>query len=222
MLLATALVNAQDNWVASTIVEDSELSSMADEAFQIYPITDALFNRMYGLSYKENCTIPRDSLRYLTLLHHNGKGEILRGELVCHESIAADLIDIFKEMYEIGYPIERMELIDNYDADDETSMQANNTSCFNYRVVAGSKKLSKHAQGKAIDVNPFYNPYVKKRANGKGLYVSPQQASAYADRSKEFQYKIDEQDPLYKAFIQHGFIWGGNWKSLKDFQHFEK
>jgi len=104
MLLATALANAQDNWVASTIVEDSELSSMADEAFQIYPITDALFNRMYGLSYKENCTIPRDSLRYLTLLHHNGKGEILRGELVCHESIAADLIDIFKEMYEIGYP----------------------------------------------------------------------------------------------------------------------
>ena len=114
-----------------------------------------------------------------------------------------------------------MLLIDEYDGDDTASMEDNNTSCFNYRVVEGSDSLSKHAYGLAIDVNPFYNPYVTYEKDGAER-VSPAAAMGYADRSVNFPYKIDEEDLCCRLFKEHGFIWGGNWNSLKDYQHFQK
>ena len=95
-------------------------------------------------------------------------------------------------------------------------MQANNTSCFNYRKIAGSDKLSNHSHGLAVDINPLYNPYVTAAA------VSPSGSGPYADRSSEFISKIDHEDLAYRLFTEHGFIWGGDWVSRKDYQHFEK
>ena len=39
-------------------------------------------------------------------------------------------------------------------------MEADNTSCFNYRVVAGTNRVSKHGLGTAVDINPRENPYL--------------------------------------------------------------
>lgn len=192
-----------------------------DGSFTIAEIDDDLFERIKGKSYKSNCTVPRSELRYLEVLHYTPSGEVKVGELICNKSIAEDLVDIFRNLYDAKYPIERMVLIDEYDADDTESMRANNTSCFNFRKVAGQKNLSKHAYGKAIDINPLYNPYVKARKDGS-LYVSPENGKAYADRSKDFPMKIDKEDLCYKEFIKHGFKWGGDWKTLKDYQHFQK
>ncbi len=101
-------------------------------------------------------------------------------------------------------------------------MEDNNTSCFNYRVVDGTTNLSKHALGCAIDINPVYNPYVGFNKGGSGeTYISPKGSEVYADRSQNFPYKIDENDLCYKLFIKHGFTWGGNWNSCKDYQHFQ-
>ena len=105
--------------------------------------------------------------------------------------------------------------------DDTASMEDNNTSCFNYRVVDGTTKLSKHAYGLAIDINPFYNPYVVPQSDGS-TYISPKGSEAYTDRSADFPYKIDENDLCYRLFKEHGFTWGGNWNSCKDYQHFQK
>ena len=112
-------------------------------------------------------------------------------------------------------------LIDEYDGDDLASMEDNNTSCFNYRPVEGTSSLSKHALGLAIDINPFYNPYITYNKDGSEK-VSPANASAYADRTASFPYKIDENDLCYQLFKQHGFTWGGHWNSCKDYQHFQK
>lgn len=191
------------------------------ECFSASEIPDSVFARMKGKSFKDNCTVPRSDLRYLTIPHYDGKGNILMGELVCNKAIAQDLIDIFKVAFLNQYPIELMVLIDNYNAEDRPSMAANNTSCFNYRVVAGSKNLSNHARGRAIDINPRYNPYVQRKP-GKPVYVSPKNGAPYADRSKDFKYKTGPGDLLYNEFIKHGFIWGGAWKSMQDYQHFEK
>ena len=188
--------------------------------FQIQKIDKTLLQRIYKKSYKEGCAVPLDSLRYLKVLHYDGNHKIHMGELICHHSISKDLISIFKELFKAQYPIERMILIDEYDADDETSMRANNTSCFNYRKVAGSRTLSKHSLGKAIDINTKYNPCVKKR-NGK-ILCQPSTGRAYINRNQAFPYKIDENDLCYKLFIKYGFKWGGHWHSLKDYQHFEK
>ena len=99
-------------------------------------------------------------------------------------------------------------------------MTANNTSCFNFRLVEGTTSLSKHALGLAIDINPFLNPYVSTK-NGQP-YVSPPGSEYYADRSNVFPCKIDENDLCYKLFTAHGFTWGGHWKTMKDYQHFQK
>ena len=100
-------------------------------------------------------------------------------------------------------------------------MEDNNTSCFNYRPVEGTSSLSKHALGLAIDINPFYNPYITYNKDGSEK-VSPANASAYADRTASFPYKIDENDLCYQLFKEHGFTWGGHWNSCKDYQHFQK
>ena len=191
------------------------------QTFTIDTISDAVFQRMQGKSFKRDCTVKRSELRYLRLSHYDVEGKEHIGELVCNKMIASDLKEIFQELYKHHYPIQRMQLVDDYDADDEQSMRANNTSCFNFRRIAGSTKLSKHSQGLAIDINPLYNPYVKRQANGT-LIVQPANATCYADRRKAIPYKIERDDLCYRLFIKHGFKWGGSWSSSKDYQHFER
>ena len=192
-----------------------------DKCFVAEKIDERTFKRMEGRSFKSGCTTPRSDLRYLKVLHRTKDGRIQLGEMVCHKDISADLLDIFKRLYEARYPIERMVLIDNYNADDEASMAANNTSCFNFRRIGGSSKPSKHGLGKAVDINPLYNPYVKKKADGS-IVVNPKSGKPYVNRSKAFDYKIVRGDLCHTLFIKHGFRWGGGWRSLKDYQHFEK
>ena len=86
--------------------------------------------------------------------------------------------------------------------------------------MEGSKKLSKHALGLAIDINPVYNPYVTY-PDGQ-IRITPVGSEIYADRTQDFPYKIDESDLCYQLFMSHGFTWGGNWNTLKDYQHFQK
>ncbi len=191
------------------------------QCFTASEIPDSVFARMKGKSFKDNCTVPLSELRYLTIPHYDGKGNILMGELVCNKALAQDMIDIFTIAFQHQYPIELMVLVDNFNAEDRSSMAANNTSCFNFRVVAGSKNLSNHAKGRAIDVNPRYNPYVQRKP-GKPVYVSPKNGTPYADRSKNFKYKTGPGDLLYNEFMKRGYTWGGAWKSMQDYQHFEK
>lgn len=198
-----------------------------NDAFYYEPLSDNLRRYITGISYPvqtEDTPAPEitlDELRYVHILHYDFDGNPAEGELICNEAIAQDMVEIFYELYRNEYQLERVLLIDEYNGDDTASMEDNNTSCFNYRLVEGTSNLSKHALGLAIDVNPFYNPYVTYNGDGSEN-VSPEAAVIYADRSAGFPYKIDEDDLCYKLFTQHGFIWGGNWNSSKDYQHFQK
>ena len=153
--------------------------------------------------------------------HIDGNGTTHEGIIVCNKTISQDLQEIFAELYKAKYPIERVRPISEYDNDDETSMRANNTSCYCYRVVEGSTVLSNHARGLAIDINPLYNPCVRRKKNGT-LLIQPATGKPYVDRNKKFKYKITKNDLCYRLFMQHGFKWGGNWRTVKDYQHFEK
>lgn len=210
------------NRPAGSIVRSEEVARIGAESFfRAAPIDDGVKARMQGKSYKDSCTIPFDDLRYITVLHYDLDGAIRCGEMVCNRLIADDLLEIFRTLFDARYPIERMVLIDDYDADDERSMLANNSSAFNFRFIAGTNKLSNHSRGLAVDINPLYNPYVKRRKDGS-LFVSPEAARPYADRSREFPCKIDADDLCRREFLRHGFVWGGEWHSVKDYQHFEK
>lgn len=190
-----------------------------DSQFYITEITDELFAKMQGKSYKDNCTVPRENLRYIHVLHKDLNGEIKEGEMVVNQFIAEDVLEILKELYKADYPIEKIRLIDEYDASDEMSMRDNNSSSFNFRYISYTTTVSKHGKGLAVDINTLYNPYVKM-VNGS-ISVEPATAVEYTDRNKDFICKIDHNDLCYKLFTEHGFEWGGDWESAKDYQHFE-
>lgn len=189
--------------------------------FTIDTIGPVLFQRMKGKSYKQNCTTPLKELRYLRVLHRNTEGQTLVGEMILNRRIATEVLDILRQLYEASYPIERMRLIDDYEADDLASARANNSSGFNFRFVSHTKTVSKHGMGMAVDINPLYNPYTRRLPNGKEV-LEPQEARPYLNRTASFPYKISRGDLCHKLFLQHGFSWGGAWKSCKDYQHFEK
>lgn len=213
---------ALKEWRAGSVVSFEAVKAYGvSRCFRAEPLPDRVFSRMQGRSFDRGCTVSRSSLRYVRVLHYDASGRIKVGELVCNQAISADLVSIFRALYDARYPIERMVLIDDYGADDERSMAANNTSCFNFRTVSGTRTLSNHSRGMAVDVNPLYNPYVKRRG-GKLISVQPAASRRYADRSLSFPMRIDRNDLCYRLFIKHGFTWGGDWRSSKDYQHFEK
>ncbi|MBR1397680.1 MAG: M15 family metallopeptidase [Selenomonadaceae bacterium] len=189
------------------------------ENFCISTINDEIFSKINGKSYKKDCTIPLENLRYLSLLHKDLNGNILYGEMICNVKIAEDLIDIFQKLFKASYPIEKIRLIDEYEADDELSMRDNNSSCFNFRFVSFTQRISKHGYGLAVDINPLYNPYIKT-VDGKKI-IAPDNSADFEDREKTFPYKIVEDDLCCQLFREHNFLWGGNcWDDEKDYQHF--
>ena len=200
-------------------VEDVERAGGAKEFFWVEPITDTVFARMEGKSFGADCTVPREDLRYLRLLHVDAEGHIKVGELVVHRKVADEVLDIFLQLYEAGYPIRKMHLVDDYDASDDASCADDNTSGFNYRLIAGTSELSNHAHGLAIDINPFENPYC---IWSRGI-ISPDGSARFADRSLREPYMIHSDDLCYQLFVSYGWSWGGNWSgSVTDYQHFEK
>ncbi|MDE7299760.1 MAG: M15 family metallopeptidase [Lachnospiraceae bacterium] len=206
---------------ACTVVEPENIAEEElPGCFSFEEIPDSVFERMKGKSYGHNCTIPCSELRYVRVLHYGFDGKVHIGELVVNRAIARDITDIFRELFDAQYPVEKMLLIDEYGADDNASMADNNTSSFNFRFVEGTSTVSLHAYGLAVDINPRYNPYLPMR---DGLAeVLPENGKEYADRSLDCIYYIRPGDVCYQAFVSRGFSWGGDWSSSKDYQHFSK
>lgn len=155
-------------------------------------------------------------LAYLRVMHYNMDGVACLGELVVNVKIAEKVMEIFQEIFDAKFPIEKMRLIDNYGADDELSMSDNNSSAFCYRSITNKPGfVSKHGLGLAIDINTRLNPYVK------GSCIAPSNAVKYVDRTLNEPGMIQADDVVVTAFKKRGFKWGGDWTSLKDYQYFE-
>jgi len=155
-------------WQAGKTVNSATIEAYGgiDRCFAADPIPDRVWKRMQGKTYKENPHIGRDDLRHVRALHWDYDNQMHVGEMICNAQIADRVVRILRQLFDAKYPIQRMLLPDVWDADDEKQMRDNNSSCFCYRAIAGSAKLSKHARGLAIDINTLYNPYYKDRADG--------------------------------------------------------
>lgn len=212
-----------DGLAAGTVIHPEDIEGgELDNYFISSTIDDDLFQRIYGLSYKEDCTIPREELRYLKVLHYGYDQQIYVGELMVNAELAQDFLEIFQALYENQYEIEKMFLIDDFGADDNWSIENNNTSAFNYRVsTLDGVTLSNHAFGRAIDINPLHNPYVTYYDWGMDTYFDA--SIPYMNREdSSLEHMINHEDLCYQLFIEHGFTWGGDWENPKDYQHFEK
>ncbi len=189
------------------------------QGFCYRPIDDAIKARMIGKSYKPDSGFDLAQLVYVEVLHYDFNSQVKSGELVVNSRIAEQVLAVFKELFEARYAIEKLVLIDDYDANDDRSMADNNSSAFNYRTIAGTNRLSNHAMGLAIDINPLYNPYIQVRDGITNIY--PANGIVYTDRSLDNPYYIHKNDICYTTFLKHGFTWGGDWDPSKDYQHFE-
>lgn len=189
-------------------------------------IPDDIRRSMAGYSMPAGASVTYDELSYLTIPHYDFEYNITQGHMIVNKALAEEVLDIFAELFDTKYPIERMELIDKYNADDYLSIDNNNTSAFNYRESTdGSGRLSKHALGRAIDINPQINPYVN--ANGTGAHQNAQQywsrdVSAWSGETAKAAY-IGPGTEIYRIFVEkYGWEWGGSWSSYRDYQHFQK
>jgi len=181
------------------------------------PLPDSIVERIVGKSWKPDCPIPLEDLAYIKVAHWNYNNEISIGELIYHKNLALEIIEIFQELFEAKFPINKMVLIDDYDANDDLSMESNNSSAFCSRAVTGRPgDFSNHSYGGTIDINPVENPYVRDGV------VLPKGSEPYLDRSLKVRGLIHEGDACYQAFVKRGYIWGGHFITLKDYQHFEK
>jgi hypothetical protein len=171
-----------------------------------------------GATWKPGCPVGPEQLRRVELNYLGFDGQTHRGELVVNTDVVADVVAIFGQLFELGYPIATMRSVANYPgAQDELSMEDNNTSAFNCRRLPSGTGWALHAYGRAVDVNPLINPYL----DGAGT-IEPATAAPYLDRSRTDPGMLHAGDPAVRAFIDRGWRWGGNWRSPKDYQHFER
>lgn len=176
----------------------------------------ATADEMTGVSWKPGCPVPIEDLRIIDMTHWGFDGSVHWGEMVVHKAVAADVVEVFGTLYDANFPIRRMERVEAYGGSDDASMAADNTSAFNCRPITGTTdRFSVHSYGKAIDLNPVENPYVK------GDTVLPDAGREYLDRENVRPGMVVDKDIVTTAFKKAGFKWGGDWKSLKDYQHFE-
>jgi len=164
-------------------------------------------------SWRPGCPVPLSDLRLVTLTYRGFDGADHDGGLVVAAAVATDVTGIFRRLYDDGYPIASLRLVEDFAGDDDASMAADNSSAFNCRPVTGGGGFSEHSHGTAIDLNPVQNPYLR------GTLVLPEQGRAYLDRPAE-PGVIRAGDAVVTAFADHGWSWGGNWTGPVDYQHF--
>lgn len=171
-----------------------------------------------GASWRPGCPVGPGQLRRVNVDYIGLDGRPHRGALIVNEDLAPEVIAIFERLDRLGYPIEKIRTVDHYpDADDELSMEDNNTSAFNCRRIPGTDEWSPHAYGRAIDLNPLVNPCLY--ASG---YFEPRNAAAYLDRGRTDPGLLHVGDPAVHAFTDRGWRWGGEWTAPLDYQHFER
>ncbi len=175
------------------------------------PLPDDVLARS---SWSPDCPVAIDQLTYLTMTHWGFDGRVHTGEMIVNASVAEDIVRVFRQLFEVHFPIEQMRVIDDFEIDLPPTGDGNDTTSFVCRPAVGSGSWSQHAFGLAVDINPFHNPYLK------GDLVLPELASYYVDRARAEPGMVNGGDAVVTAFAEIGWKWGGDWNSLKDWMHF--
>jgi hypothetical protein len=194
---------------------DAENAPVFKSTIHSIPKNIAASMRQY--TWHPGCPVPIEQLAYIKLNYWGFDQQSHTGSLIVNKVLAKEVVAIFKSLYEHHFPIQRMELMDTFKGDDNASMAANNTSAFNCREVTQRPgEYSQHSYGRAIDINPLLNPYVKSNE------ILPASAAIYATRDKPLPGKIIKGDHVYQEFKKYGWDWAGDWLDVQDYQHFEK
>lgn len=188
--------------------------------FSINNLPPDLAQNMINNHYlTKDCPVKINRLKLLAVSHYNFDSQISVGQIMVLDKISQAVLDIFKELFLLKFPIHSIKLLNEFNGSDELSMVANNSSCFNFRPIAGTKILSMHSYGLAIDINPVQNPFIVIKNNSKEVTVFPQQATEFINRHNQRNGMVEH---IVGIFRKHGFSeWGGAWNSPIDYHHFQ-
>jgi hypothetical protein len=180
----------------------------------IHPVSTADL----GATWRPGCPVGAEQLRRVEVEYLGFDNQLHRGPLIVHEDLATEVAAIFEQLLALRYPIEKIRTVADYPgADDELSMEDNNTSAFNCREIPGTGRWAEHAFGRAIDLNPLINPSISSAG-----VLEPKTAGPYLDRNRIDPGLLHAGDPAVRVFLDRGWQWGGNWRNPHDYQHFER
>ena len=173
-------------------------------------------------TWTHECPVDSNDLRWVQLTFWGFDGHRHTGELLVNADAAGAMVQVFGRLYAARFPLEEMRITRAEELDAEPTGDGNNTGAFNCRPLQGTTTWSEHAYGRAVDVNPFQNPYIKPPdAQGvPGDMLIPELSSAYLDRSRQAPGMIRPGDTVVQAFASVGWGWGGSWQKSKDYMHF--
>ncbi len=189
-------------------------------SFTVSPLSQSIIDSMVKAKvWTPECPFSFSRLTLLELSHYNFDGKVTKGQMVVFDVVADEVITIFQKLYESKFPIAKICLIDAYNGNDEASMEDNNSSCFNFRCIAGTTTISLHGLGMAIDINPIQNPYLILNEKKEIAQLFPKLGNNYLDRYDKRPGMVEDIADIFKA---HGFkAWGGEWHDCIDYHHFQ-
>ena len=165
-------------------------------------------------TWAAGCPVTRARLAWLRVTFWGFDARRHTGELLVNAAVADDLDLVFRRLWDARFPLEQVIVVRSIDEEAPPTGDGNGTGSFVCRAVTGGSGFSQHAYGLAIDVNTFQNPY------HSGDVVLPELASSYLRRDQVRPGMITADGPVVAAFREIGWSWGGDWNSLKDYQHF--
>jgi hypothetical protein len=181
----------------------------------ISPLSEAERSRMTGTSWKPDCPVPLDDLVSVSVTYFGFDHSQHQGTLVVNKRIALDVERIFAELHTIRFPINKIDAWEKYGPD--VYADQNITVGFYCEKADDSPtEWSSHAYGMAIDINPFFNPFLDLQHNWW-----PKSAARYVPRD-EVPGKVSMQTPIFQIFTRHGWAWGGFDAGTPDYMHFNK
>ena len=154
-----------------------------------------------------------DSLCMIDVTYYSFDGLRHSGQIVVDARLEDDIYEIFQLIERLKFPVGKAIPIAAYHWEDGDSMADNNSSGFNFRVIADTHKLSLHSFGRAVDINPVQNPVIYPAG-----IIAPAGALYRPHNSGTFT----TNHPVVQEFIKRGWHWGGNFEQPKDYHHFEK
>jgi len=185
-----------------------------------FDIPKDIWKMMQGKSWHRNLSCPAyEDLAYLAVPYWDFEGRQRTGHMIVARDVTKDVLKAFALIYKSKFRIQSMRLIHEFGGNDDQSMTANNTSAFNCRRTTSGQRLSEHSYGRAIDINPVQNPYVTRR---RTIPPAGRSYNSRQERTRAQRGLIQDNGPVVAAFLSIRWRWGGDWRRVKDYQHFSQ
>ncbi len=218
LFLSMVIISSCDSTVKKTTTENKSLQPDTI-AIEKLPESEIIIDSQ--MTFEEaiaGTKAPKNIINQLVLInveYYSVDNKLHRGQLLINSCIEKDIIAIFDSIKNWHFTIAQAIPVVAFGWDDDRSMAANNTSSFCYRKVAGSNNLSRHAEGMAIDINPFFNPMIWKSDAHR---MKPENAK----HDKHVSGTLYPEHPIVKEFLKRKFMWGYNFSKYYDIHHFHK